>query len=99
MNNYYRITAYYPKEDVSAIFDSYGMFEKKWQFSSFLVIKGFKILEVGSAKDFDDGNIEKIEPEQEKIILRACAKGKPTYNGNSVEVQGKYYIPVKEAQQ
>ena len=99
MNDYYRITAYHPKENISAIFDSYGMFEKKWQFSSFLVTKGFKVLEVGGSEDFDDGNIEKAEPEKDKIILRACGKGKPVYNGNAVEVGGKYYIPVKEARQ
>ena len=89
MTNYYRITAYHPEENVSAIFDSYGMFEKKWQFSSFLVTKG-------GSEDFGDGNIEKAEPEKDKIILRACGKGKPVYNGNAVEVNGKYYIPVKE---
>ena len=99
MNNYYRITAYHPEEDISAIFDSYGMFEKKWQFSAFLVAKGFKVLEVGSADDFDDGNIDKAEPAPDKIILRACGTGKPVYNGNTVEVNGKYYVPVKEAQQ
>ena len=99
MNNYYRITAYHPKEDISAIFDSYGMFEKKWQFSAFLVTKGFKVLEVGSADDFDDGNIEKAEPTQDKIILRACGAGRPVYNGNTVEVNGEYYIPVKETKQ
>ena len=40
------------------------MFEKKWQFSAFLVAKGFKVLEVGSAEDFDDGNIDKAEPQK-----------------------------------
>ena len=97
MTNYYRITAYHPDENISAIFDCYGMFEKKWQFSSFLVTKGFKVLEVGSADDFADGNITKTEPEKDKLILRSCGKGKPVYNGNTVEVNGKYYIPQKEA--
>lgn len=97
MNNYFRITAYHPDENISAIFDCYGMFEKKWQFSSFLVTKGFKVLEVGSADDFVDGNITKTEPEKDKLILRSCGKGKPVYNGNTVEVNGKYYIPQKEA--
>ena len=44
MNNYYRITAYHPDKDLSVIMDCCGMFEKKWQFSSYLVNKGFKIL-------------------------------------------------------
>ena len=97
MNNYFRITAYHPDENISAIFDCYGMFEKKWQFSSFLVTKGFRVLEVGSADDFADGNLTKTEPEKDKLILRSCGKGKPVYNGNTVEVNGKYYIPVKES--
>ena len=71
------------------------MFEKKWQFSAFLVAKGFKVLEVGSAEDFDDGNIDKAEFQKDKIILRACGEGKPIYTGNAVEVNGKYYIPAK----
>ena len=36
MNNYFRITAYHPKKNICAVFDSNGKFEKLWQFSSFL---------------------------------------------------------------
>lgn len=43
-NNYYRITAYHPEKDISIIMDSFGLFEKKWQFSADLIKKGFKIL-------------------------------------------------------
>ena len=32
MANYFRITAYHPDKDISAILDSYGKFEKLWQF-------------------------------------------------------------------
>ena len=39
MANYYRITAYHPEKNISVIMDSYGMFEKLWQFSAFLVEK------------------------------------------------------------
>ena len=46
MANYFRITAYHIEQDISAILDSNGRFEKLWQFSSFLVNKGFKIIEV-----------------------------------------------------
>ena len=48
MANYFRITAYHPAENVCAIFDSNGRFEKLWQFSSYLIQKGFKIIEVGA---------------------------------------------------
>ena len=45
MANYFRITAYHPTENLSVIMDSNGLFEKLWHFSSFMVSKGFKILE------------------------------------------------------
>ncbi len=94
MTNYFRITAYHPEKNISVIMDSYGMFEKLWQFSSFMVQKGFKVLAVGNDETFDDGNIEKeIEYEPEKVILRACATGKPTIENGKVEVNGKFYTP------
>ena len=94
MNNYFRITAYHPEKNISVIMDSYGMFEKLWQFSSFMVQKGFKVLAVGNDETFDDGNIEKeTEYKTEKVILRACATGKPTIENGKVEVNGKFYTP------
>ena len=37
MRNYFRITGYWKDEGLGFILDSNGMFEKLWQFSSFLV--------------------------------------------------------------
>lgn len=101
MSNYFRITAYHPGEDISAIFDTNGMFKEIWEFSAFLISKGFKILEVGDDTKFLDINIEKAEAIPDKIILRANAKGKPSYtehtqNGKAyraVQVENKQYIP------
>ena len=93
MKNYFRITAYNFAEDISVIMDSNGVFEKIWQFSSLLVQKGFKILEVGNEEKFLDGNFDRAPEDKQKIILRACSKGQPIYNGNTVQVSGKYYIP------
>ena len=31
MANYFRITAYHPAENICAVFDSNGRFEKLWQ--------------------------------------------------------------------
>lgn len=108
MNNqinsrYFRITAYHPTEDISVIIDSNGMFEKLWQFSSYVIQKGFKVLEVGSDEKFIDVNIEKAEYDSEHIILRATQKGKPTVlthtvNGVyylAIQVEDKIYIPEK----
>ena len=101
MNNYYRITGYCEQEDFSFILDCYGAFEKLWQFSSFLVQKGLKVLEVSNETKFTDGNISRILENHEKVVLRANAKGKPEYvtqtiNGiayKSVKVADKIYIP------
>ena len=90
MTNYFRITAYHPAKNVCAIFDCNGRFEKLWQFSSFLVQKGFKIIEVGSDDKFCEGNIPKV-PEDTSLILRACAKGEPKKYGNAIEIHGKHY--------
>ena len=95
MSNYYRITGYYPKENVCFIADCNGKFEKLWQFSSYLVNKGVKILEVGDTNKFTDGNIGFAEADRENIIIRACAKGQPIYNDGTVNINGKSYTPKK----
>lgn len=91
MKNYFRITAYHPETDTCAILDSYGKFEKLWQFSSYLVSKGFKIVEVGNDEKFTDGNIQRISPDNKHLFLRACAKGKPNLNNNIVKINNIQY--------
>ena len=104
MNNYFRITAYVPEKDISCIIDSYGAYEKLWQFSSALIQKGCKIIEVSSDEKFMGGNISKLTEKSDKIILRATATGEPvrtTYDCNGIkypalQVGDKIYIPNKE---
>jgi len=93
MNNYFRITGYYPAKDVCFIADSNGLYDEIWEFSAYLIGKGVKVLEVGDDKKFKYGNIEAAEPDSENIILRACAKGKPTYIDGTVNINGKSYTP------
>lgn len=102
MANYYRVTAYHPEKDISIIMDSYGLFERKWQFSADLIKKGFDILEVSDDSQFIDGNIERLTEEYpDKFVLRAYVEGKPEYltqtiGGTSykdVKVGDKIYIP------
>ena len=77
------------------------MFEKLWQFSVFIREHDCKVLEVSSDEKFLDINIEKAEPEPDKIILRASATGKPTYTQKTIdgithkvlEIEGKQYMP------
>ena len=90
MANYFRITAYHPAKNICSIFDSNGRFEKLWQFSAYLVQKGFKIVEVGADDTFLDGNIPKA-PAGAQLLVRACAKGSPQRDGNVVTVQGRSY--------
>lgn len=101
MTNYFRITAYHEARDITSIFDSNGMFEKLWQFSSYLLQKGFKIIEVGNSDKFQDVNIEPVEFDKDHISLRACSKGKPQYIDHTIDgeifkavkVGDKIYIP------
>lgn len=91
MNNYFRITAYHPTENISVIMDSNGKFEKLWQFSSFLVQKGFEIVAVGKDDNFSLGNIPLADPDRHNILLRACTKGRPNLHNGEIEIQGKRY--------
>lgn len=77
MVNYFRITAYHPEKYISVILDSNGMFEKLWQFSSYLVQKGFKILEVGIGENLVEGTFPMVSEAPKKILLRGINKGKP----------------------
>ncbi len=94
MRNYFRIKAYHPNSNTSAILDCYGKFEQIWQFSSYLVAKGIKIIKVCDDTKFEDGNIQKVNPDTEHIFLRACDTGQPIITENTVEVNGKKYILV-----
>ena len=80
MTKYFRITGYNPKEDYCFILDANGKFEKLWQFSSYLIQKGLKIIEVSTEEKFEDGNIPKAEIDAQNVILRACSKGMPEMN-------------------
>ena len=103
MNNYFRITGYWKQEDLGFILDSNGMFEKLWQFSSFLVCKGIEILEVSKEDKFIDVTTEKFEENKDKIYLQAICKGRPerienTENGityKTIEVDDKIYTIIK----
>jgi hypothetical protein len=54
-----------------------GRFEKLWQFSSFLVSKGFKIIEVTTSDKLVYDPFPSVEKESDKILLRSITKGLP----------------------
>ena len=93
MANYYRITAYYPTEDFSFIVDSHGRFEKLWQFSSYLVNKGVKVLEVANGDTFLDGNMKRAKEHPEFLYIQSAQRGQPTET--TVTVDGKTYRAVE----
>ena len=103
MTNYFRITAYYEKEELSVIIDSNGMFEKLWQFSSYILQKGLKVLEISNADNFIDVNTELAEKDTQHVLLRAVCKGKPEYVTHTiksitykvVKVADMIYVPDK----
>lgn len=94
MNNYFRITAQSTDKDYCFIADSYGHFEKLWQFSAYLIEKGFRIIAVSAEGKFEFGNIPKAEPDPAHIIIRACAKGKAVTDGNKITVGNRTYKTV-----
>lgn len=83
--------------------DSNGMFEKLWQFSSYLLQKGFEIIEVSKQENMLDINIKPIKENSNKLLLRTYATGKPehikqTINGqtySAIKIGDKIYIPNK----
>ena len=105
MANYFRITAYYPEKDFSVILDSNGKFEKLWQFSAYLVQRGFKIIEVGKIEDILEDYFPSIAEESKKLYLRGIDNGKPrveelVYNDRPCKciivydkIYGQYYYP------
>lgn len=100
MNNYFRITAYNRNENISIIMDSYGRFEKLWQFSSYLISKGFTIIEVGSTDTFTDSNFKKVDYDKDHVILRAAHYGEPmveTVEGHKqITVSDRSYAAIKK---
>ena len=78
MSNYFRVTAHYEKENISFIADSNGKFEKLWQFSSYIVKRGCKIVSISSDDKFLDDNLRKVPEKAEQFIIRTCAMGTPT---------------------
>ena len=103
MSNYFRITGYCEQEDFCFIMDSNGYFEKLWQFSSLLLQKGLKVLEVSNSDTFLDGNIERVDEDNTQLFVKAHAHGKPVYvtqtidgvTYKAVKIEDKIYIPDK----
>ena len=101
MATYYRITAYHPAEDFCFIVDSHGRFEKLWEFSSYLIGKGLKVLEVSNGDTFLDGNIHRAKEHPTFLYIQAARKGRPTMTNmvvdgkhlRAVEVCGRRYAP------
>lgn len=89
--NYFRVTIYDKTNNISAILDSNGAFEKLWQFSAYLVIKGLNIIEASKMENVMDINIEPVDYDTEHIFLRATQDGKVELTDNTIQVADKSY--------
>ena len=69
MSNYYRVKAHFEKENITAVFDSNGYFEKLWQFSAFIIAHGGTILDVEKDGQMTD-TYTRVEESAKKIFLR-----------------------------
>ena len=93
MKNYFRITAYHPANDINFIMDSNGRFTELGSFAAYLIKNGCKVIQIGRAENFQDGNFSKIEP-TEQLVLRACAFGNPERNNGVITLNGRFYRPM-----
>lgn len=97
----FRVTVYHPTEDFCAILDTFDFTEKLWEFSAFLIQKGFKIIDATNSDKFLDVNITPTPNHVKRIIVRACDKGQPEklikeLDGkmhNAIRVNTRIYIP------
>ena len=104
MLNYFRITAYHPKKDLSVVMDSNEIYQRLEQFKAYLILKGFEVVEASSDKKFLCGDIAKAEPNSDRPVFRAYAAGKPQYTilerdgiiYRAIRVGSKAYIPDKK---
>ena len=74
---YYRITAYHAPEGLAIIVDSYGMFEKLWEFSKYLMEFGFRVIAVDREQYFVEGTLEKVKEQSPKLMIRAVGRDEP----------------------
>ena len=89
--NYFRITAYYPTENISCIMDTFGKYDEIWEFSAYLVKLKFKIIDVAQTGQFEYGNIPLVKEPSDQFILLACMKGKVEKNDGVININGRYY--------
>ena len=98
---YCRITVYHKEKNMSAIFDSNGMYETLGDFRVHLLGRGNTIIAASTDAQFLDGNFDKTDYDEEQITCRAYHTGEPikiTYEVDgvtyhAVQVDDKIYIP------
>ena len=82
------------KLNIPMIMDSYGKFNELWEFSAYLVAKGFSILQVHRVEKFTDGNFTKASQDNDHVILRAAQYGMPdikTKGNKTITIANRYY--------
>lgn len=103
MSNYFRLTAYEPTHNITMILDSNGVFEKKWQFSAFVIQRGCHIVNITDDEQMIDVNCGKINYNPNQFRLMAYIEGTAEHikydlnsnTYNAIKVGDKIYIPEK----
>ena len=101
---YCRITVYHKEKNLSAIFDSNGMYETLGDFRVHLLGRGNTIIAASTDAQFLDGNFGKAEYDEKQISCMAYHDGEPiktTFEVDGVtyaaiQVDGMIYIPDRE---
>ena len=77
MSQYFRVHAFYAKENLEIAIDSNGKYTALWQFSAFLMSKGFEIIKPVKDSGFDNETIPKADIQSEKLILVYAKRRSP----------------------
>ena len=86
---YCRITVYNKESNLSAIFDSNGMFDGLEAFRAHLLGRGSTIIAASTDETFLDGTLDKVEYDEEHILCRAYHTGEPVKT--TLEFKGVTY--------
>ena len=87
---YFRVTAYYPEKNISAILEASDKYNQLWEFSSFLVKQGLNIIAVCPSERIVPETLEYLPLEERpsgKIMLRVIEEGKPATE--DIEYEGR----------
>ena len=83
------------EKDNEQLFQNYSISPRRrfirYQFSAFMVSKGFKVIAVNKEEGFENGNMPKIAQNKDRITIQAYLTGKPIVDGKTISVGNSTY--------